>query len=184
MDTFFHACKHLACTHSHIIDGLGRNVFTGKIGIHSKQIAHQIYNVAACEVRSGFFVITLGKALHEIFSWADKNEKSVLIHCGPQKCDIPTRFERFFAEYKRARVILAHSNPVRETAEMLNKYKNVFSDTACIASEDLKLLREKATDSSKILFGSDFPVSHYFATHIFGKTHSLEEEYEENCGLF
>ena len=121
------------------------------------------------------------RALHEIFSWADKNEKSVLIHCGPQKCDLPTRFERFFSEYKNARVILAHSNPVRETAEMLNKYKNVFSDTACISKEDLKLLREKATDSSKILFGSDFPVSHYFATHIFGKTHTLGEEYISNA---
>ena len=121
------------------------------------------------------------KSLREIFEWADENAKSILIHCEPQKCDIPTRFEKFFSEYKSAHVILAHSNPVKETAEMLNKYKNVFSDTACISKEDLKLLREKATDNSKILFGSDFPVSHYFETHLFGKTHSLEKEYMQNC---
>ena len=121
------------------------------------------------------------KALREIFEWADENAKSVLIHCGPQKCDIPTRFERFFAEYTNARVILAHSNPVRETAEMVNKYANVFCDTACISLENLRSLREKVSDTSKILFGSDFPVSHYFATHIFGKTHSLEEEYISNA---
>ena len=45
------------------------------------------------------------KTLHQIFRWADDNKKLVLIHCGTQKCDSPTRFETFFAEYKNARVI-------------------------------------------------------------------------------
>ena len=124
------------------------------------------------------------KALREIFEWADENGKSVLIHCGPQKCDIPTRFEKFVAEYKNARVILAHSNPVCETAEMVNKYENVFCDTACISSENLKSLREKVLDNTKILFGSDFPVSHYFETHLFGKTHSMEDEYLRAENIF
>ena len=124
------------------------------------------------------------KALRGIFEWADENEKSILIHCGPQKCDIPTRFEKFFAEYKNAKVILAHSNPVRETAEMVNKYANVFCDTACISPENLKLLREKVHDNTKILFGSDFPVSHYFETHLFGKMHSMEDEYLRAANIF
>ena len=123
------------------------------------------------------------KAIHQIFRWADDNEKSILIHCGRQKRDLPTRFEKFFAEYKNAHVILAHSNPVKKTALMVNKYKNVFCDTACIEKKDLQKLRALVKDNSKILFGSDFPVSHYFATHLFGKEHSLEKEYVENCSM-
>ncbi|WP_422822274.1 amidohydrolase family protein [Treponema zioleckii] len=81
------------------------------------------------------------------------------------------------AEYPNAKVILAHSNPVKETAEMVNKYPNVFCDTACLSKENLTKLRQKVTDKSKILFGSDFPVSHYFASRFSGKTSSLEDEY-------
>ena len=123
------------------------------------------------------------KALHQIFAWADDKKKSVLIHCGTQKCDLPSRFEPFFAEYKNAQVILAHSNPVRETAEMVNKYKNVFCDTACISQKSLTELKMKINDRTKILFGSDFPVSHYFATHLFGKDISVKNQYIQDCKL-
>ena len=124
------------------------------------------------------------KALHQIFAWADDNAKSILIHCGTQECDLPTRFEKFFAEYKNAHVVLAHSNPVKETALMVNKYKNVFCDTACIEKKDLQKLLTLVNDSSKILFGSDFPVTHYFSTYLFGKKYSMEEEYVKNCRIF
>ena len=124
------------------------------------------------------------KALHSIFRWADENGKSVLIHCGTQKCDSPTRFESLFLEYTNANVILAHSTPLIETAEMVNKYENVFCDTACIDEESLKKLKMLVQNDAKVLFGSDFPVTHYFSTHLFGKTHSLEEEYLLNCSVF
>lgn len=120
-------------------------------------------------------------ALHEIFRWADENAKSVLIHCGPQKCDLPTRLEEFFAEYTNANIILAHSNPVRETSLMVNKYKNVFCDTACIEKKDFQKLRILVNDKSKIFFGSDFPVTQYFNQHLFNKNFSLKEEYEHDC---
>ena len=116
-------------------------------------------------------------ALHQIFRYADDHKKSVLIHCGTQKCDLPTRFEPFFAEYQNAQVILAHSNPVRETAEMVNKYKNGFCDTACISQKSLNDLKTKINDTNKILFGSDFPVSHYFQTRLFNTSLSLKAEY-------
>ena len=122
------------------------------------------------------------KALHQIFRWADDNKKSVLIHCGPQKCDLPSRFEPFFREYTGARIILAHSNPVAETARLVNELPNVFCDTACIEEKNLSLLMKKVRDKSKILFGSDFPVSHYWNTHLFEKAWSLEEEYLHDCG--
>ena len=124
------------------------------------------------------------KALHQIFRWADDNSKSILIHCGTQKCDLPTRFENFFAEYKNAHVILAHSNPVKETALMVNRYENVFCDTACIEKKNFIQLKKIVDDGSKILFGSDFPVTHYFNQHLFNKNFSLKEEYENDCAIF
>lgn len=118
--------------------------------------------------------------LHEIFNWCDEKSKTLLIHCGAQICDLPTRFESFFSEYQNAKVILAHSNPVKETVEMVNKYKNVFCDTACVNKNVLKLLLTKVHDKSKIRFGTDFPATHYFDTHIFGNELSLYEEYLKN----
>ena len=34
---------------------------------------------------------------------------------------------------------------------------------------------------NKVLFGTDFPVTHYFETHLFGRKISLEEEYIKDC---
>ena len=82
------------------------------------------------------------KSLHQIFRWADDNKKYILIHCGKQNCDLPTRFEKFFVEYTNAKIILAHSNPVFETAQMVNKYNNVFCDTACIKKESFEQLKK------------------------------------------
>lgn len=118
--------------------------------------------------------------LNQAFFWADENKKYVLIHCGPQKCDIPSRFENFYNEYKNAKIILAHSNPIKDTAEMLNKYENVFCDVSCVSNRKIKKLKS-IVNNKKILFGSDFPITHYFDTHLFNKNLSLEEEYKDNC---
>lgn len=121
------------------------------------------------------------KSLHEIFRYADENQKIVLIHCGTQECDLPNRFEKFFAEYTNAKIIIAHSNPINETAEMVNKYKNVFCDVAATEFNSIRMLRQKLFDKSKILFGSDFPITNYFNTRLFDKNRTLSEEYFENC---
>ena len=124
------------------------------------------------------------KALHQIFRWADDNKKTILIHCGTQQCDLPTRFESFFKEYVNAQVILAHSNPVFDTAKMVNKYKNVFCDTTCINNERLSQLLKTVVMPQKILYGSDFPISHYFNTHLLNQNITLEQDYISCCSNF
>lgn len=121
--------------------------------------------------------------LHNLFSWADENSRSVLIHCGTQESILPNRFEIFFNEYKNAKIILAHSNPIDITSQMVNKYKNVFCDTACLQKQSLIKLKQQVSDNSKILFGSDFPVSHYYKEALFYKKKSLEKQYLYNCNL-
>ena len=120
-------------------------------------------------------------ALHQIFRWASDNAKPILIHCGSQPCDAPARFLPFFREYPAARVILAHSNPVRETSELVNARKNIFCDTACVSRKSLRKLVSLVHDRTKILFGSDFPITHYWNTHLFEKTWTLAEEYAHDC---
>lgn len=123
------------------------------------------------------------KSLHQIFRWANDNKKIILIHCGKQSRTLPSRFELFFSEYKDAKIILAHSNPIQETIEMINKYENVFSDTAFVTQSKLETLYSKINDKTKILFGSDFPITHYYSTHLFLEKKTLKQEYLDNCNL-
>jgi len=59
--------------------------------------------------------------LHKVFDYADRRNFPILIHTGESGVDRPNRFERFFGEYKNAKIILAHSRPVNETIKMLKK---------------------------------------------------------------
>lgn len=123
------------------------------------------------------------QTLHQIFKWANDNKKIILIHCGKQSYTLPNRFELFFSEYTDAKIILAHSNPIQETANMVNKYKNVFCDTAFVTEQKFKLLYSNINDKSKILFGSDFPITHYYSTHLFLEKKTLKQEYLDNCNV-
>lgn len=126
------------------------------------------------------------KCLENIFEAASEKQNqifNILIHCGSDSDCRPNRFELFFKNYPEANVILAHSNPVDETIEMLRKYKNVKCDIAYTKSENIKKLM-RAGIKNKVLFGTDFPVTHYFDTHLFGKNISLKDEYMKNCKEF
>lgn len=123
------------------------------------------------------------KCMEEIFDWSAQNKKPVLVHSGTIPGDLPARFSPFAIERPNSVLILAHSTPVKECAELVNTHKNIFCDTACIQKKNLEKLRSLVTDKEKILFGSDFPVTHYIATHSFGIKYSLKEEYLIDCKI-
>lgn len=123
------------------------------------------------------------KCIEEIFSWSAENSKPVLVHCGAQSEYLPSRFASFAINEPDSKLILAHSNPVKETAELVNKYKNIFCDIAYINEKSLEKLFSAVHDKSKILFGSDFPLTHYFNATLFQKKLSLKEEYECDCQM-
>lgn len=141
------------------------------------------------------------KCLEEIFAWCDEknscnekidfstiarndtdfDEKAILIHCGTDKCDRPNRFEEFIKAFPNAKTILAHSNPVDETIEMISKYQNAFCDVAVTPKKDVeKLIQSK---KEKILFGSDFPITNYFGQRLFNQNLTLEEQYKKDCEI-
>lgn len=123
------------------------------------------------------------KCLEDIFEYASENKKLILIHSGIDESN-PLHFEQFFKNFPDAKVILAHSNPPETVANLVNKYKNVFCDTAYAEKKNLKTVLQKIEDKSKILFGTDFPLTNYFGKRLFGKDLTLEKQYEKDFKNF
>jgi predicted TIM-barrel fold metal-dependent hydrolase len=103
------------------------------------------------------------EALLELFEYADDNHLPVLIHTGNNDVDRPDRFERFFCGFNYVKFILAHCRPLSTTIKMLRKYKNIYCDTAFVLDEDIEKIIQ-AGYKDRIVFGTDFPVTHYFKT--------------------
>jgi predicted TIM-barrel fold metal-dependent hydrolase len=68
----------------------------------------------------------------------------------------------FFGEYKKAKIILAHCRPANETIAMMKKYPNVIGDTAFAPKERIDEIRD-AGFIERVIFGTDFPITHYFS---------------------
>ena len=102
------------------------------------------------------------KALRSLFGYATGNKTPVLIHTGPDPFEKPELFESFFMEYPQVKFTLAHCRPVYESIAMFSLYKNVYGDTAFLSEEDLRKI-VKAGFGKRIILGSDFPITHYFA---------------------
>jgi hypothetical protein len=115
--------------------------------------------------------------LHEIFDYADKRNLPIKIHTGESGVDRPNRFEQFFGKYKNAQIILAHCRPAAETVELMEKYTNVFGDTAFAPKERIDLVKN-AGFGDRIIFGTDFPITHYFYGR--EKGISLKQQYSED----
>ena len=98
----------------------------------------------------------------EIFNlvceYAKDHNMPILIHCGPDECDRPDRFEKWFEEYNEVRFILAHMRPVDTTIKMMKKYNNVWTDTAFAPDESVeKVFSEGLGD--RVLYGTDYPLN-------------------------
>jgi predicted TIM-barrel fold metal-dependent hydrolase len=123
--------------------------------------------------------------LHNLFDFAGCNMLPVLIHTGMSGVDSANKFEGFFSEYKQTQCILAHCRPLDETIDMLKKYTNVYCDTAFV-SEEVVANIVGAGIGDKIIFGTDFPITHYFSTHNHDdmKELSLKDQYQGDIKRF
>ena len=101
------------------------------------------------------------EALHSLFDCAAVNKLPVLIHTGHSGIDSADRFEGFMKEYSGAKCILAHCRPLDTTIELLEKYNNVYCDTAFTTQADVRQII-LAGFKDKIIFGTDFPITHFF----------------------
>ena len=120
-------------------------------------------------------------SLNEIFDYADKHQLPILIHTGESGVDRPDRFGRFFGGCENAKIILAHCRPPGETINMMQKYPNVLGDTAFAPKERIDEI-QRAGFGSRLLFGTDFPITHYF--HGRNRGISLQEQYKLDLEQF
>lgn len=116
--------------------------------------------------------------LHSLFDFADTNKLPILIHTGEDDCEKPNYFEKFFKQYSKAKIILAHCRPAKETIEIFRKYSNIKGDTAFLSSENYKQIKN-AGFAERLLFGTDFPITYYFNK---GKS-TLLEQYQSDIEL-
>lgn len=89
----------------------------------------------------------------------------LLIHTGDVKSCHPQIYEKYINSNQSVLFILAHGRPIDETRELLLKYSNVYADTAFMPMEHINLL-VKSGLSSKILWGSDYPILQYWEKDI------------------
>lgn len=82
----------------------------------------------------------------------------ILIHCGPDECDRPDRFEKWFEEYKKVKFVLAHMRPVDTTIKMMKKYNNVWTDTAFAPDESVEKVFSEGL-GERVLYGTDYPLN-------------------------
>jgi predicted TIM-barrel fold metal-dependent hydrolase len=116
--------------------------------------------------------------LHSLFGFADAHHLPVLIHTGEGNFEKPAYFEQFFPVYKKAKIILAHCRPAAETIKMFSQY-SVYGDTAFAPEERIKEI-VSAGYADRLLFGTDFPITHYFAQKYFNSDLSLCSQYEKD----
>jgi predicted TIM-barrel fold metal-dependent hydrolase len=103
------------------------------------------------------------ETLNCLFDYAEKYGLPVLIHTGHNGVDSADRFEQFFGEYPKVQYILAHCRPLEKTIAMLKKHANVLCDTAFVPEADIQHIITSGF-KDKIVFGTDFPITHFFST--------------------
>jgi predicted TIM-barrel fold metal-dependent hydrolase len=103
------------------------------------------------------------EVLHELLNYAEQKHLPVLIHTGHSGVDSADKFKQFFRDYRHITFVLAHCRPLEKTIEMMAKYSNVYGDTAFVPDEDIEEIIQ-AGYKSRIIFGTDFPITHYFKT--------------------
>lgn len=102
--------------------------------------------------------------LGEVCEYATKNSLPILIHTGSEYVDMPSRFECFFEKYSDAKFVLAHCKATEQIIRIFNKYSNVYGDTSFCSCESYEAICEAGFES-KMLFGTDFPITHWYNKH-------------------
>lgn len=121
------------------------------------------------------------KCLEELFSWSNEVHSLILIHCGLDKKCLPSRFESFFLQFSKCNAVLAHSNPIQETMHMMKKYRHIRCDSSFCTEKTIKLLHQ--TFGRRVLFGTDFPITHYWQRYKKGTNIQLDLQYKSDCTI-
>jgi predicted TIM-barrel fold metal-dependent hydrolase len=120
--------------------------------------------------------------MHDVCTVAEERKVPVLIHTGYDPLDEANKFSAFFSAYPQTSFILAHGRPVEQTIALLGRHLNVCCDTAFMPTDDLRRI-VAAGFASRVFFGSDFPITHYWTWKLHGSVlgnETLVAQYAED----
>lgn len=117
--------------------------------------------------------------LEELFAYASEHKMMVLIHTGGKEEAAPSRFEEFFDSAPDAKIVLAHARPLDETMAVMRHHPHVLCDSAFVPGGDIASLVQAGL-GERVLFGTDFPITHYWQSEKGKRNISMEEQYKED----
>ena len=101
------------------------------------------------------------KLLNKALDVARQLKLPMLLHTGEKVNCEAQRFERIIADSPDITFVLAHGRPIEQTISILNRFNNVYVDTAFMTESSLWQLVNHNL-ANKILFGSDTPINELF----------------------
>ena len=122
--------------------------------------------------------------LQKVIQLAKRIQLPLLIHTGEFAGCYPSLFERAIRYNPSVTFILAHGRPLDETANLLQRYPNVLTDTAFMPIEHIVELC-RLNLSHRILWGTDIPIPHYYnreedcVTYYKKRLHKLQKAVSE-----
>lgn len=105
------------------------------------------------------------RLVSKVLNVSRKKDLPVLLHTGEFKECEANVFENICKQNPDLLFILAHGRPIQQTIDLLEKYSNVFVDTAFMPAKNVKKLIDKNL-ISRILYGSDIPINGLFCPGI------------------
>ncbi len=99
--------------------------------------------------------------LNEVTSLAKSMKIPLLIHTGEAEGCYPIQFQQAIADNPEILFILAHSRPLDQTINLMERYSNVWADTAFVPVDNIVKLCNAGL-SSRVLWGTDYPIPKYY----------------------
>ena len=85
----------------------------------------------------------------------------LLIHTGEMDGCYPRQYEWIIKSRPDVTFILAHGRPLDQTMDLMERYDNVWCDTAFMPTENIVKLCQKGL-TGRVLWGSDYPIPQYY----------------------
>ena len=120
--------------------------------------------------------------LNMIFDFADHNKMDIYIHTGCSDDDNPALFEQWYKDFPNVTVHLAHCKAHDEIIRLFGLYDNLLGDTAFCPNGSIEAIRQ-AGFGERLLFGTDFPITHYYRYKDENKIPMTEQSLTKNYAV-
>lgn len=100
--------------------------------------------------------------LERIIEFAVHVSLPLFIHTGGKYNSEAIRFEKLIKHNPNQIIVLCHARPSDQAFYLIDKYPNVWVDTAFLPIDDL-YTKISLNNQGRILFGSDYPINRWYS---------------------